>query len=109
MVATGDAFKGQPIEGDVVSKRRADMQSQHTGKYWIGTFEIDGDQPTGTLTSTPFKLDQPYATFLVGGGESAETRVELVDKTSGNVLAKFSGRNSENMRMVIVDLKSSHW
>ncbi len=104
--ATGDAFNGQPIEGDAVAKRRADMQSQHTGKYWIGTFEVDGDKPKGTLTSAAFKLDMPFASFLVGGGESAETRVELVNKANGNVLAKFSGRNSENMRTIIVDLKA---
>ncbi len=104
--ATGDAFKGQPIAGDSVAKRRSDMQSQHTGKYWIGTFEVGGDEPKGTLTSAPFKLDLPYASFLVGGGESADTRVEVVDKASGNVIAKFSGRNSENMRMIIVDLKA---
>ncbi len=104
--ATGDAFKGQPIAGDTVAKRRNDMQSQHTGKYWIGSFEVDGDKPKGTLTSTAFKLDMPYASFLLGGGESSETRVELVEKASGNVLAKFSGRNSENMRLVIVDLKA---
>ncbi len=42
----------------------------------------------------------------MGGGESADTRVEVVDKASGNVIAKFSGRNSENMRMIIVDLKA---
>ena len=105
-VATGDAFKGQPVEGDKVVKRRQDMQSQHNGKYWIGTYEVNGDEPKGTLTSSAFKLDMPYASFLIGGGETPETRVELVDKASGNALAKFSGRNSENMRTVIVDLKA---
>ncbi len=105
-VAEGEAFKGQPIEGDSVAKRRQDMQSQHTGKYWIGTFEVAGDEPKGTLTSTSFKLEKPFATFLVGGGDSADTRVELVDKATGNTLAKFSGRNSENMRLVVADLKA---
>lgn len=104
--ATGEAFQGQPIQGDAVAKRRPDMQSQHTGKYWIGSFEVDGDKPKGTLTSAAFKLELPFASFLVGGGETIETRVELVDKSSGSVLAKFSGRNAENMRTVIVDLKA---
>src|SRR5271166_2282477 len=52
--AEGDAFKGQPIKGDTVFKRRNDMKSQHQGQYWIGTYEKFGDKPQGTLTSVPF-------------------------------------------------------
>ncbi len=29
--AEGDAFKGQPIEGDTVHRRRGDMHSRHAG------------------------------------------------------------------------------
>src|SRR6202790_4194472 len=47
--AEGDAFKGQPIKGDTVAKRRDDMKSQHQGNYWIGSYENDGDKPQGTL------------------------------------------------------------
>src|SRR6266566_1850480 len=49
-VATGTAFDKQPIKGDAVAKRRNDMHSGHQGQYWIGSFEIDGDKPQGTLT-----------------------------------------------------------
>src|SRR3974390_3503773 len=73
----GDAFKGQPIKGDTVSARRRDMRSQHQGQYWIGTFERAGDKPQGTLTSVPFKVTHPWAAFLVGGGNSPQTCVEL--------------------------------
>src|SRR5437764_3360547 len=66
--ATGDAFKGQPIKGDTVAKRRGDMKSGHQGTYWIGGFELHGDKPEGTLTSTPFKVTHRWAAFLVGGG-----------------------------------------
>src|SRR6516162_9686849 len=52
--AEGEAFKGQPIKGDTVARRRDDMKSQHQGEYWIGGFEIHGDRPQGTLTSAPF-------------------------------------------------------
>src|SRR6185295_3545215 len=55
--ATGTAFDGQPVKGDAVAKRRADMKSEHKGEYWIGTYENPaGDTPTGTLTSVPFKV-----------------------------------------------------
>ncbi len=103
--ASGDAFKDQPIEGDAVAARRKDMQSQHQGKYWIGSFERNGDKVTGSLVSASFKIDQPFATFLLGGGDGAETRLEIVDKSNDQVIQKFSGRNTENMRLVVVDLR----
>jgi hypothetical protein len=36
--AEGDAFRGQPIEGDTVHRRRGDMQSRHAGRFWVGTY-----------------------------------------------------------------------
>src|SRR5579875_3630143 len=47
----GEAFRGQPIKGDTVARRRGDMKSQHQGEYWIGGYERNGDKPEGTLTS----------------------------------------------------------
>src|SRR6266849_9200639 len=47
--AEGDAFIGQPIKGDTVYPRRNDMRSQHQGNYWIGGYELRGDNPQGTL------------------------------------------------------------
>src|ERR1017187_1914712 len=61
--AEGAAFKGQPIDGDSVHRRRADMKSGHQGRFWVGTFEIGGDEPKGTLTSAPFRVTRPFASF----------------------------------------------
>src|SRR5262249_41035932 len=47
-VAAGDAFGAQPIKGDSVYARRQDMKSEHTGDFWVGTFERQGDAPQGT-------------------------------------------------------------
>src|SRR5439155_21177583 len=85
--------------------RRTDMRSQHQGNYWIGTFELAGDAPQGTLTSVPFKLTQPYGAFLVAGGSHENTRVELVRADNNKVVFKTSGYDSENLRPVVVDLK----
>ena len=76
--AEGDAFQGQPVEGDTVAARRSDMRSRHAGRFWIGTFERAGDGPQGTLTSVPFPVTKPFASFLIAGGSYAETRVEIV-------------------------------
>jgi len=102
--AEGPAFQGQPIEGDVVARRRADSRSQHQGRYWLGGFEKLQDPPRGTLTSEPFRLDKPWASFLIGGGPNPETRVELVDNGTGSVLARVSGMEEENLRRVVLDL-----
>jgi putative membrane-bound dehydrogenase-like protein len=103
--AEGDAFVGQPIKGDTVSSRRRDMKSQHQGQYWIGTYERGGDKPQGTLTSVPFRVTHPWASFLVGGGPHPTTCVELVRKDSGEVFSRTSGLEEENLRRVAVDLR----
>src|SRR6266704_4865389 len=66
--AEGKAFEGQPIKGDTVFPRRNDMRSNHQGNYWIGGFEKVGDDAKGTLTSAPFKITHPWASFRVAGG-----------------------------------------
>src|SRR5712691_10060730 len=103
--AEGDAFVGQPIKGDTVFPRRNDMKSQHQGQYWIGTYEHAGDKPQGTLTSVPFKVTHPWASFLVAGGTYPVTSVELVRKDTGEVFSRTSGLEEENLRRVAVDLR----
>jgi putative membrane-bound dehydrogenase-like protein len=103
--AEGDAFGGQPVKGDTVFPRRSDMKSQHQGQYWIGTYERAGDKPQGTLTSVPFKVTHPWASFLIGGGPHPTTCVELVRKDSGEVFSRTSGLEEENLRRVAVDLR----
>jgi putative membrane-bound dehydrogenase-like protein len=102
--AEGKAFEGQPVEGDLVAARRTDMRSRHQGRYWIGTYERGGDVATGTLTSAPFKLTQPFASFLIGGGSHENTGVEIRTADGGTPIAKVSGEDSETMRPVILDL-----
>ncbi len=102
--ATGTAFEGQPIEGDTVHPRRADSVSGHQGKYWVGTFERNGDGPQGTLTSAPFKVTHPYASFLIGGGAGDALRVEIVRADKDEVVFKASGRATEQMQPVVADL-----
>src|ERR1043165_4159279 len=101
--AEGEAFKGQPIKGDTVKPRRGDMQSRHQGQFWIGGFEKYGDKPTGTLTSVPFKVTHPWASFLVGGGpHTLETCVEVVQ--GKEVIFRASGTEAEDMFRVVIDL-----
>jgi putative membrane-bound dehydrogenase-like protein len=101
----GEAFDGQPIKGDTVKERRAGMQSNHQGQYWIGGFEKLMDAPTGTLTSVPFKVTHPWGSFLIGGGRSDETYVELMRTDKNKPFFHATGAETENMRRVVVDLR----
>ena len=102
--AEGDAFAGPPIEGDSVAKRRGDMKSGHAGRFWVGSYERAGDPPRGTLTSVPFKLNKPFASFLIGAGSFPTTRAEIVRADDGMVIAKASGTDVEDMSRVAFDL-----
>lgn len=101
--ATGDAFKDQPVKGDTVAARRPGEKSGHQGEFWVGGFEKHGDAPTGTLTSDPFRVTHPWASFLVGGGNHpTETCVELLDGET--VFSRVTGDDSETLKRVAVDL-----
>ncbi|MEX2188083.1 MAG: PVC-type heme-binding CxxCH protein [Pirellulales bacterium] len=106
--AEGDAFKDQPIKGEIDQNRefgdgkRARMQ----GEYWIGGYEKYKDPPTGTLTSASFKVTHPFAAFRVGGGSFRETRVELVLKQTGKPFLIVSGQNQEDMLPYVADLRN---
>jgi putative membrane-bound dehydrogenase-like protein len=104
--AEGDAFQGQPIAGDTVTRRRGDMASRHAGRYWIGTFEVAGDGPRGSLTSVPFRVTKPFASFLVGGGSHDATYVELVRNDTGQVIFRVSGDDREDLERVVADLSA---
>lgn len=103
--ATGTGFDKMPAKGDAVQRRRTDMTSGHRGEHWVGSYETHGDAAVGTLTSAPFTATHPFASFLVGGGSSDKTRVEIRNALSGQILFKATGPNDEKMRAVYADLR----
>ncbi|MDM4014861.1 PVC-type heme-binding CxxCH protein [Roseiconus lacunae] len=103
--STGDAFVGQPVDRDGISDRWREQSSNKSGEFFIGGFELKGDRAKGSLTSPSFRISKPFASFLIGGGESDATRVEIVAAdNSGQVLFKATGDNREQMRRVVADL-----
>ena len=104
--AEGEAFQGQPVEGDAVFGRRKDMRSHHAGRFWIGSFERRGDAAQGTLTSVPFVVAQPFLRFLVAGGSRPTTRVEIVRADTKKVVYQTSGDDTEELKPVAADLSA---
>jgi putative membrane-bound dehydrogenase-like protein len=103
-VAEGDAFAGQPIEGDSPAKRQREP-SLHQGRRWIGGYESAGDGPRGELVSEPFKVTKRWASFLIGGGGHQGTAMELVRDGEPQAFFRCTGGNYESMQPIVVDLK----
>ena len=110
--ATGTAFQNQPTEGDNANLRG--RPANPIGRYWIGTFEncraggkpgeTQGDEPTGTLTSAPFKLEKPWISFMIGGGKNRdEVYVAVSLAKNGTEIFRATGEESESMRRVNFD------
>ena len=108
--ATGDAFA--VVKGDVVPGQGPDRRGGKASGYWVSS-NTGGGARKGTLTSAPFRVSHPYASFLVSGGAFTSTRVELVpapdkgDKEPKQVIFTISGANNATLRPVVVDLKAS--
>ena len=100
----GEAFEGQPIRGDTVVLRRSETQSAHAGSFWIGGYELHQDTPTGRMTSIPFSPPGRFMAFLIAGGSSHKTRLEVLDADSGEVLFEAMGRDAEELRPGVIDL-----
>ncbi len=130
--ATGDAFKSQPTEGDNAKLRNRAAGPE--GKYWIGTYENcpkggtpgteQSDVPMGTLTSDLFKLEKPWISFLIGGGDKPSKEYVSIQLADGKEIFHATGRNSEvlsrvafdatkflgqEIRIVLVDKDSGPW
>ncbi len=102
--ATGKAWQRQPVQGDTVTPRRPGQASDHVGDYWLGGYELLGDGVQGTLESSPFAVTHPWASYLVGGGPHHETRVDIIDARTTEVLHTASGPQNENLEVTVVDL-----
>jgi hypothetical protein len=114
----GGAFINQPTLGDnPTAGQRQSANPQ--GRYWIGTYEnyqgrpgqnrgaIQGNEPTGVLTSETFTIPEGTLSFLIGGSNSFDTRVELnvLDQIEGRIRVEYtSGQGSETMERVVWDL-----
>lgn len=104
--ATGDAF-ANPIfaQDDPSPIHEKDMHIGFDGKYFLSSGGTANYKLTGTLTSVPFTVTQPYAAFKVSGGALQDTRVELVQAATNKVIFHSTGQGRATLQPVVVDLQ----
>lgn len=103
--ATGDAFIIPTIAGDSSSAHDRDLRLGQSGKFFVTSGGTRNHAATGTLTSVPFEVTHPFASFQVSGGAMEDTRVELVRKDNNDVIFQITGSGRAPLQPVIVDLK----
>ena len=101
--ASGDAF--ELVKGDRPVAPGPEKRVGHAGTHWVGS-GFSGSARKGTLTSAPFRVTHPYASFLISGGAFSSTRVEVVLAAPQEVVIyTISGAHQGMMRPAVVDLR----
>ncbi len=90
--ATGDAFVSPLINADPSPIHDKDMTIGFEGKNFLSSGGTVNYKLTGTLTSVPFTVTQPYASFMVSGGALQDTRVEIVLADTKKVIFQSTGQ-----------------
>ena len=97
---TGTAFKSGPASGALLPK----LEIENAADDRVISSEIEGDSPTGTLTSPEFKIARPYISFRVGGGDyEHDTCVNLL--IQGKVARSATGWRSDRLEPVSWDVR----
>ena len=101
--ATGEAFR--LVKAEASADPGAQGGRGQAGAYWVGSGQA-GSVQRGTLSSVPFKVTHPYASFLVSGGGFTSTRVDLVRADVNTVIYSISGADHARLRPAVVDLRA---
>lgn len=100
-VAAGKAFGSGPVEGTLPNQNPV---SGFEGGRLVNSY-VHGDGATGTLTSPPFVLSEPYLNLLVGGGgHRGKTCVNF--RVGDKTVVSLTGRDSEHLDWRSIDVRS---
>ena len=97
----GDAFGETPEKGALPGQQPL---VGFEGKFLANSFH-NGDDSRGTLTSKPFRIERDYINFLIGGGMSQDTYIELL--VNGQSVHKTHNLiESETLQLISWDVKA---
>ncbi|RRB07811.1 PVC-type heme-binding CxxCH protein [Larkinella rosea] len=103
--AKGDAFANPLINADPSPVHEKEMTIGFAGKYFLSSGGTTNYKLTGTLTSVPFTVTQPFAAFRVSGGALLDTRVEIVQAETNKVIYQITGQGRATLQPAVVDLQ----
>jgi sucrose-6-phosphate hydrolase SacC (GH32 family) len=88
----GTAFSSGPASDGILTK----LGIENSRDDRVASSEIEGDGPTGTLTSPEFKIARKYISFLIGGGDyEHDTCLNLL--VHGKVVRSATGWRSDRL------------
>ncbi|NNE75974.1 MAG: dehydrogenase, partial [Pricia sp.] len=101
--AEGDAFKN-PLFHRPSPVHEEEAQISFDGDFFLSSGGTKNYKLKGILTSVPFTVEYPFASFRVSGGALEDTRVEIVSAEKGEVIFKSTGQGRVTMQPIVVDL-----
>ncbi|WP_149273131.1 PVC-type heme-binding CxxCH protein [Pareuzebyella sediminis] len=99
----GEAFKN-PLFTRLAPVHDKDAKIGFDGDYFLSSGGTKDYKLKGTLTSVPFEVEYPFASFRISGGALADTRAEIVLADTDKVIFKSTGQGRVTMQPVVVDL-----
>ena len=97
----GDAFGETPAQGSLSGEQ---LVTGFQGSYLANSFH-NGDDSRGILTSKPFRIERDFINFLIGGGMSEDTYIELLVGEQ-RVAKSHSPVESETLQLMSWDVKA---
>ncbi len=104
-------YKGWTVEGEAFSDRPASGPiwgqgpvGPYEGTYLANSYH-GGDEALGRLISPPFKVDLPWLSYRIGGGNQRGA-LDMVLKVGGKVIHRDSGTNSDIMQQRRLDVRT---
>ena len=89
----GTAFRPGPVAGDILRVLEIENAPDRAA---VASSEVDGDGPTGTLTSPEFTIGRKFIAFTIGGGNyERHTCVDLL--VDGKVVLSATGWRSDRL------------
>lgn len=107
----GDTYGDWKVEGEAFGQgpsKKASLSQQPITGYkdsgFANSYNEQGDDARGTLTSPIFKIEKDYINFLIAGGKSVDTYIELV-VDGKSVLRSTSLFESETLQPLSWDVR----
>ena len=97
---TGLAFRLGPASGDVLAR----LGIENSRDNRVISSKMEGDGPTGTLTSPAFKIARKYISFLISGGDyERDTCLNLL--VNGQIVKSATGWKSDRLAPASWDVR----